>query len=53
VALFPFYGAEADAAVNAGATAADVVEVVVGIVPIVGIPLFVAATTKLATAPWV
>jgi 4-carboxymuconolactone decarboxylase len=34
----PSYGAEADAAVSAGATAAEIVEVLVGIVPVVGLP---------------
>ena len=34
----PFYGAQADAAVNAGATAAEIVDVLVGVTPIVGMP---------------
>lgn len=46
----PSYGAEADAAVNAGATAAEIVEVLVGIAPIVGLPCVVAAAPKVAIA---
>ena len=44
------YGAQADAAVDAGATAAEIVEVLVGVVPVVGLPRAVAAAPKLATA---
>ena len=46
----PSYGAEADAAVNAGATAAEIVEVLVSVIPIVGFPCVVAAAPKLAVA---
>ena len=46
----PSYGAQADAAVNAGATAAEIVDVLVGVIPIVGIPCVVAAAPKLAMA---
>jgi 4-carboxymuconolactone decarboxylase len=46
----PSYGAHADAAVNAGATAAEIVDVLVGVVPIVGLPRVVAAAPKLALA---
>ena len=46
----PSYGAQADAAVNAGATAAEIVDVLVGITPIVGLPCIVAAAPKLAMA---
>ena len=46
----PSYGAQADAAVNAGATAAEIVDVLVGVVPIVGLPCAVAAAPKLALA---
>ena len=46
----PSYGAEADAAVSAGATAAEIVEVLVGVVPIVGLPSVVAAAPNLAMA---
>ena len=35
----PSYGAQADAAVSAGATAAEIVDVLIGVVPIVGLPL--------------
>jgi len=46
----PSYGAQSDAAVNAGATAAEIVDVLVGIVPVVGLPRVVAAAPKLALA---
>ena len=39
----PSYGAHADAAVGAGATSAEIVDVLVAIVPIVGLPRVVAA----------
>jgi 4-carboxymuconolactone decarboxylase len=44
------YGAQADAAVGAGATAAEIVDVLVGVIPVVGLPLAVAAAPKLALA---
>jgi alkylhydroperoxidase/carboxymuconolactone decarboxylase family protein YurZ len=44
------YGAQADAAVSAGATAAEIVDVLVGVVPVVGMPRVVAAAPKLALA---
>ena len=46
----PSYGAEADAAVSAGATAAEIVEVLLGIVSVVGLPCVVAAAPSLAMA---
>ena len=46
----PSYGAQADAAVNAGATVAEIVGVLVGVVPIIGLPCVVAAAPKLAMA---
>ena len=46
----PSYGAHADAAVNAGASAAEIVEVLIGVVPIVGLPSVVAAAPNLAMA---
>jgi 4-carboxymuconolactone decarboxylase len=46
----PSFGAEADAAVDAGATAAEIVEVLVAVVPVVGLPCVVAAAPKLALA---
>jgi 4-carboxymuconolactone decarboxylase len=46
----PSYGAQADAAVSAGATAAEIVDVLVGVVPVVGLPSVVAAAPKLAMA---
>jgi alkylhydroperoxidase/carboxymuconolactone decarboxylase family protein YurZ len=46
----PSYGALADAAVDAGATAAEIVDVLVGIVPVVGLPCAVAAAPNLALA---
>jgi 4-carboxymuconolactone decarboxylase len=44
----PSYGAQADAAVGAGATAAEMVDVLVGVIPVVGLPSVVAAAPKLA-----
>ena len=46
----PSFGAHADAAVSAGATAAEIVEVLVGVVPTVGLPRVVAAAPKVAMA---
>ena len=46
----PSYGAQADAAVSAGATAAEIVDVLVAVVPVVGLPRGVAAAPKLALA---
>jgi 4-carboxymuconolactone decarboxylase len=46
----PSYGAEADAAVSAGATAAEIVDVLVGVVPVVGLPAVVSAAPNLAMA---
>jgi 4-carboxymuconolactone decarboxylase len=46
----PSYGAEADAAVSAGATAAEIVEVLLGVVSVVGLPCVVAAAPSLAMA---
>jgi alkylhydroperoxidase/carboxymuconolactone decarboxylase family protein YurZ len=46
----PSFGAQADAAVSAGATAAEMVDVLVGVVPVVGLPRVVAAAPKLAMA---
>ena len=44
------YGAQADAAVDAGASAAEMVDVLVGVVSVVGSPRVVAAAPKLALA---
>jgi alkylhydroperoxidase/carboxymuconolactone decarboxylase family protein YurZ len=46
----PSFGAHADAAVSAGATAAEIVEVLVGVVSTVGLPRVVAAAPKVAMA---
>ena len=46
----PSYGAEADAAVSAGATTAEIVEVLLGVVSVVGRPCVVAAAPRLALA---
>jgi 4-carboxymuconolactone decarboxylase len=46
----PPYEAQADSAVNAGATAAEIVDVLVGVIPVVGLPCVVAAAPKLALA---
>ena len=46
----PSYGAEADAAVSAGASAAEIVEVLLGVASVVGFPSVVAAAPSLAMA---
>ena len=46
----PSFGAHADAAVSAGATAVEIVDVLVGIVPTVGLPRVVAAAPKVGMA---
>ena len=46
----PSYGAEVDAAIDGGATAAEIVDVLVGVLPVVGLPRVVAAAPKLALA---
>jgi 4-carboxymuconolactone decarboxylase len=46
----PTYGAEVDAAVSAGATSAEIVEVLLRIVSIVGTPSIVTAAPSLAMA---
>jgi 4-carboxymuconolactone decarboxylase len=46
----PSYGAQADAAVNVGATAAEIVDVLVGVAPVIGLPSVVAEAPKLAMA---
>ena len=46
----PSYGAQAEAAVTAGATAAEIVDVLVGVLPVVGLPCVVTAAPKLALA---
>lgn len=46
----PSYGAQADAAIDAGATTAEIVDVLVGVIPVVGLPRGVAAAPRLALA---
>lgn len=46
----PSYGAHSDAAVDAGATAAEIVAVLVSVIPVVGLPCAVSAAPKLALA---
>ena len=46
----PSFGAQADAAVNSGATVEEIVAVLLGVVPIVGLPRVVAAAPRLAMA---
>jgi 4-carboxymuconolactone decarboxylase len=46
----PSFGAQADAAVSAGATPAEIVDVLVGIIPVVGLPRVVAAAPNVALA---
>ncbi|MGW9630451.1 carboxymuconolactone decarboxylase family protein [Agromyces sp. NPDC055520] len=46
----PSFGAQVDAAISAGSTAAQIVDVLVGVIPIVGLPRVVAAAPKVALA---
>jgi alkylhydroperoxidase/carboxymuconolactone decarboxylase family protein YurZ len=46
----PTWGSEVDDAVNAGATTAEIVDVLSATIPIVGLPSVVAAAPKLALA---
>jgi 4-carboxymuconolactone decarboxylase len=46
----PSYGAHTDAALGAGATTAEIVDVLVEVLPVVGLPGVVAAAPKLALA---
>ncbi len=46
----PSFGSQADAAVSAGATPAEIVDVLVGIIPVVGLPRVVAAAPLVAMA---
>ena len=46
----PSFGAHADAAVSAGATADEIVDILVAVVPTVGLPCVVAAAPKVAMA---
>ena len=46
----PSFGAHADAAVSAGATAAEIVEILIDVAPTVGLPRVVAAAPKVGMA---
>jgi alkylhydroperoxidase/carboxymuconolactone decarboxylase family protein YurZ len=46
----PSYGAHADAAVDAGASVAEIVDVLMAVIPVVGLPSVAAAAPKLALA---
>jgi 4-carboxymuconolactone decarboxylase len=46
----PSYGAHADAAVSSGASPSEIVGVLVGVVPVVGLPHAVSAAPKVALA---
>lgn len=46
----PSYGAQADAALDAGASADEIVDVLVAVIPILGLPSVVAAAPRLAMA---
>ena len=46
----PSFGSQSDAAVSAGATPAEIVDVLVGVIPVVGLPLVVASAPKVAAA---
>jgi 4-carboxymuconolactone decarboxylase len=49
-AAVPSYGALSDAALDAGATVAEIVDVLIGVIPVVGLPSVVAAAPNLAMA---
>jgi 4-carboxymuconolactone decarboxylase len=49
-AAVPSYGALSDAALDAGATVDEIVDVLIGVIPVVGLPSAVAAAPKLAMA---
>jgi 4-carboxymuconolactone decarboxylase len=46
----PSFGAQADAAIAAGASDDEIVDVLVGLIPILGLPCVVSATPRLAMA---
>ena len=46
----PSFGSLVDAAVSAGATPDEIVDVIVGVIPVVGLPRIVAAAPKVAMA---
>jgi 4-carboxymuconolactone decarboxylase len=46
----PSYGELSDAAVSSGASANEIVDALVGLIPIVGLPCVVAAAPKIALA---
>jgi 4-carboxymuconolactone decarboxylase len=46
----PSFGSQADAAVSVGATPSEIVDVLVGIIPVVGLPRVVAAAPMVAMA---
>ncbi|WP_139417631.1 carboxymuconolactone decarboxylase family protein [Agromyces laixinhei] len=46
----PSFGAQVDAAISSGTTATQIVDVLLGVIPIVGLPLVVAAAPKVALA---
>ena len=49
-AAVPSYGALSDAALDAGATVAEIVDVLISVIPVVGLPSVVAAAPQLAMA---
>lgn len=46
----PSHAAQVDAAIDAGATADEIVDVLVGVIPIIGLPSVVAVAPRLAMA---
>jgi 4-carboxymuconolactone decarboxylase len=46
----PSFGAQADAAVDAGATNDEIVDVLLSVIPVIGLPRVVAAAPKVALA---
>jgi alkylhydroperoxidase/carboxymuconolactone decarboxylase family protein YurZ len=46
----PSFGEQTDAAISSGATAAEIVDVLVAVLPVVGLPRVVAAAPRVALA---
>ena len=44
------YGAQADAAINAGASPTEIVDTIIGLVPVIGLPRVVASAPHVALA---
>jgi 4-carboxymuconolactone decarboxylase len=46
----PSFGEQVDAAVSAGGSSIEIVDVLVGVIPVLGLPCVVAAAPRLALA---